>query len=117
MQFINKSVVIVFSLFFFISCSKGEKKIPQGILKEEKMVELLVDIHLAQAAVNLSNFGQSNLPNDFEKLKKDIYSKHQISKEKFLESFTYYTNHPEKFDKIYGDVITELSRQQAEYTK
>lgn len=117
MQFRNKSLGFLLFLLFFISCSKGEEKIPEGILNESKMVQTIVDLHLAEAAVNLSNYGQSNLPNDLDKMRTEVYLKHKISKKKFEESYTYYANHPEKFEKIYENVITELSRQQADFTK
>ncbi len=69
---------------------------------------------MADAAVNLSNYGQPNFPSDKEKLFLQIYAKNKLSKKQFEESFAYYTAHPEMFKKIYEDVLTGLSRKQAE---
>lgn len=117
MQFINKSILFAGFLFFLISCSNKKEKLPDGILKKEAMVAVMIDIQLADAAVNLSNYGQTNFPNDKEKLFQSIYLKHAINKKIFDASFAYYTAHPEEFEKIYDDVITGLSSKQAELAK
>ena len=117
MQFINKSILITGTFFLFISCSPSEEKTPSEILSKEEMVSVMIDIQLADATVNLSNYGQSNFPNDKEKLFTEIYTKHKVTKKKFRESFSYYTARPEKFEKIYDEVITGLSKKQAELAK
>ncbi len=117
MQFINKSLLLCATLLLFISCASKSKKTPATILKSDKMVAVLIDIHLADAAVNLSNYGQSNLPNDKEKLYSQVYLKHQLDKKIVEESFAYYSQNPEEFEKIFDDVITGLSKKQAELAK
>ncbi|MES1225248.1 MAG: DUF4296 domain-containing protein, partial [Bacteroidota bacterium] len=105
MQFINKSLLFGVTLFLCVSCSQGEEKLPANILNKEEMVRVLIDIQLADAAVNLSNYGQTKLPADKDKLFEKIYSDHKMNRKKFEESFLYYTNHPDKFEKIYDEVI------------
>jgi hypothetical protein len=117
MQFINKSLLFVAGIFLFIACSGKEEKRPTSVLTEEKMIALVIDIQLADATVTLSNYGQSNLPIDKEKLFAAIYKKHNTSKKIVEESFFYYSGHPEQFEKIYEEVITGLSKKQAELAK
>ena len=117
MQFINKPIFFLGIFFLFISCSGNQDKTPLNILNKDEMVAVLIDIQLADATVNLSKYGQSHFPGDKVKLFDEIYSKHKITKKKFEESFVYYTDHPEKFQKIYAEVITGLSRKQAELAK
>ena len=117
MQFIYR-LLLLFSVFLIlISCSRSDEKIPASVLNANEMVLILIDLQLADAAVNLSNYGQSSFPTDKEKLFETIYDKHKITKKKFEESFAYYTAHPEKFEKIYDQVITGLSSKQAESSK
>jgi hypothetical protein len=117
MQFINKSFLLIASLLILISCNSKKDEIPNGILTKDEMISILIDVQLADATVNLSNYGQANFPNDKQKLFALIYSKHKVSKKKFEDSFVYYTNHPETFEKIYDEVINGLSRKQAELSK
>lgn len=116
MQFKNKSLLFLFSVFILMmSCSsKKNKDAPENLLSKENMVSVMMDIQLADAAINLSNYGQGNYPNDKQKLFTEIYSKHKITQKQFEESFTYYVEHPEDFQKIYDDVISGLSKKQAE---
>lgn len=117
MQFINKSLLFVSGIFLLISCAAKEEKTPSSVLTKDNMIQLVIDIQLAEATINLSNYGQSNLPNDKEKLFEAIYKKHHTSKKIVEESFFYYTGHPEQFEKIYEEVITGLSKKQAELSK
>jgi hypothetical protein len=117
MQFMSKTLLYCITLFLFISCTTSSQKVPRSILKSEKMVAVLIDIHLADAAVNLSNYGQSNLPNEKEKLYAEIYKKHNLDRKTFEESFTYYADRPMEFAKIFDEVIIGLSKKQAELSK
>ncbi len=117
MQFINRSLLFLFFSIILNSCAGKQEKIPDGILSKVDMTVVMIDIQMAEATINLSNYGQSNFPSDKQKLFDTIYSKHKISKKKFEESFAYYTAHPEIFEKIYEDVISGLSSKQAELAK
>ena len=106
----------MFSVFLLVmSCSsKKEKDAPDNLLGKENMVKVMMDIQVADAAINLSNYGQGNYPNDKKKLFAEIYAKHKITRKQFEESFSYYVDHPDEFEKIYDDVIEGLSKRQAE---
>lgn len=107
---------VLFVFLFFFSCSKKEEKIPAGIISKEKMVQLLVDYHLAEAQTQFHS-----TTDDAKTLKqsyyKFIFAKHKTDYNKLKKSFDFYSSHPEIFSKIYDDVITELSKKQAEASK
>jgi Domain of unknown function (DUF4296) len=105
-------------LFLFVitlgSCSKNQEVIPDSVLKKEKMVLILSDLHLLEAQVQMSNYNQ----NDSTKLivasaYKDIFLKNKVEAKQFQRSYEYYQVRPELMSEIYKDVITELSRRQA----
>ena len=118
MQDKNKPLYICYLIFLLLlnACSQ-EEKTPKGILNKSEMKEVMIDIHLADAALNLSNYGPSNYPTDKKGLYETVYLKHKITKKKFEDSFAYYTDHPEVFEKLYADIIEGLSRKQAELAK
>lgn len=107
------SLVLFFFSFMLTSCSKREEKIPADIISKDKMVQVMVDIHIAESR------SQIGVPfNDIKTQKqsyyKFVFEKHKISYTLLKKSFDYYTARPEIFSKIYDEVITELSKRQAE---
>lgn len=96
------------------SCSDNQEvKIPSTVLPKEKMVQVLADIHLLEAAASLNL-----LPNDEGALKNDpnyqqIYSAQGTTREQYMESFDFYSQHSELMMQIYNEVLTELSKRQA----
>ncbi|CAN5435719.1 hypothetical protein BH11BAC1_BH11BAC1_03140 [soil metagenome] len=102
----------VLSVFIF-SCSKSKPEIPKGILTQNEMIPVLVDIHIAQAATGLFNSGDTSkyTMNDYIPY---ILSIHHIEKAVYDSSVDFYTQHPEIMQEMYDDVIDELSKKQGE---
>lgn len=106
------SVLLLFGIFF-VACKSGEESsdTPENILTKNKMVEIMVQVHLAEAALNL-NLNDNKAGET--KVYQDIFRKKNVSKNQYEESLKYYTEHPEKMVEIYDEVLNELSRMQAE---
>jgi hypothetical protein len=96
-------------------CRPEKEKTPPGLIGREAMVQLLADLHLAQALAQ----SQADV-NDPAEAKKAYYQavlkKHGISYSRFKKSMDHYATHPEALTVIYDQVIEELSRRQAEAT-
>ena len=104
---------ILFSAFLISSCAKKQIIIPPDIIPKEKMVELLVDFHLAES------LAQSQVMfDDAKKLKQEyykfIFEKHQVDYIEFKKSIAFYSANPALFTEIYESAVTELSKKQAE---
>ncbi len=100
-----------------VSCRKSKNTMPEGIVKPDRMVEVLADIHLAEAWV----FEQKMLP---EKARKwlDFYYDvvfriHHVTREEFTASLDFYRQHPETLDKIYEEVVTRLNVEMEKYSE
>ena len=97
-----------------MSCTSEEKgiSIPATTLSKEKMVGLMLDIHISEATMNMTpinrNVSDKPLPGI------DVLKKNSISKEQFDESFIFYTKHPILLNEIYDEVMDSLSKMQAE---
>lgn len=100
------------SMFFLLmSCGNAnEVKIPDDILSKEKMAEVMVDIHLLEATMNM-NIAATDKASPTAV---DVFKKHDITKEQYQESFVFYTEHPEVFTEVYQLVLNDLSKMQAE---
>ncbi|HKR04100.1 MAG TPA: DUF4296 domain-containing protein [Bacteroidia bacterium] len=105
------SILFLCSLAF-ASCSKKEEKIPADIIPKDRMVQVLVDIHLAEARSQF-NAPFDNSKNVKQAYYKFIFNKYKITYAQLMKSWSFYSEHPAIFTKIYDEVITELSRKQA----
>lgn len=93
-----------------VSCSSSENK--KTVLSKDQMVEVLIDIHLAEAGVQdirLKNDSSILVYRTQEKL---LYKKHNISDSTFIKSYNYYIEHPDQLEEIYSAVIDSLSLKQ-----
>lgn len=95
------------------SCSKPKTVIPAGILTEKEMIPILVDIHIAQAATGMYT-PQDSLRYGMNELLPYILSIHHIEQVKYDSSISFYTRNPELMQKMYDEVINELSKKQGE---
>ena len=107
-----KKTVIPIILFTLFACNEAVETIPDNVLSKEDMVSVMVDVQLIEAALSI---------NQSEEAKETAYynydsvlKQHNLSKEKFDESFKYYSEHPELMEQIYEEMLSELSKRQAE---
>lgn len=91
---------------------------PKHLVKREKMIAVLVDIHLAEAVYQTKRYSTEEL-NKFSE--SDFYysilNKHHLVDSVFEKSLIYYASKPNEFEKIYTRVInrlTEMERKQKE---
>ena len=113
----NKKTIYFFVIFLsiMISCGKRNKEeIPEGILSRKKMVEVLVDVQIAEAAIQMRNNTPSTGVDTMALAEyKYVFKKHSINDSIFRKNFYYYSSQPELMAAMYTEVITSLSKQQA----
>jgi len=104
----------ILHLFFFVflilngGCQEN-KGVP--IIKKDKMVEILTDIHLTQAVVE-----QEILPQGVKKeyYYCSIFERHGVTEELFDSAIGWYAANMDVFEKVYAEVIANLERKKAE---
>ena len=106
-------IAVAIGFLIFQGCSRREESVPKEIISPDSMVAILVDVHLAEAAANMNRI------NDVQRFSAPelypvIYKSHHTDSITFRKSFDYYLDHPKKLDKIYEQVISELSRRESE---
>ncbi|MCX6256814.1 MAG: DUF4296 domain-containing protein [Bacteroidia bacterium] len=101
----------------FVSCKKGKKiQVTGELIPAKKMVELLVDIHLADAiAITVQRQKIGNEP--LNSLYSSVFNKHGCTRKQFENSIAYYSDHLEDYEKIYDEVIETLSKMESRYSK
>lgn len=95
---------LVFCLFFW-ACTPT---VPGGILSEEKMTDVLVDIHLAQGMAEAQS---ENTDVARYKYIQAVFRKHRITEAEFDSSMVYYSGRAEKFTFVYDNVVNRVQAQ------
>lgn len=106
----RKIFVLLCSLSVLYSC--GSDKMPEGIIPEDTMVPILVEMHLASAYFSVEFTDDSIAYSEaIDYTQKQVLDKHGITYKQFEKSIAYYTDYPEKFRAIYERVIQQLDKK------
>jgi len=101
-------IFLFLTIFLIFSC-KNDDVDNKKYISKEKMVKILIDIHLIEEKVNQLNFSKDSSKSIFNLLEKEIFVKHDISDEEYRLSYSYYFFNPKELDDIYKSVIDSLN--------
>lgn len=109
-----KNIFIAITLFSLItSCYDAEKpNKPENLLSKDKMVEVLLDVSLLNAAkgINKSILEKNGIVPDSY-----VYDKHNIDSLQFLNSNNYYTYYINDYQEIINKVNDSLKTLRTKY--
>ncbi len=111
-----KKYLILILVILCVSCSDEEvvETMPDDVLSQQEMVELLVDIQLIEGGIIIRKLDENKFGEEINAYYQNTFKKHGLSKKTFEYNMKYYSDHLEKLEIIYEEVINELSRLQAE---
>ena len=112
-----KHLLFIIILLSLGSCKHLTDDKPADLIPQQQMIDILVDIHVADALVEQKYGAQNpNLP-----LTNALYTRidqnYHITAAQYKTSYHYYEAHPQLMDKMYEQVITELSKKEAVIAK
>ena len=95
-----------------LACTTPKTEIPTEILSETEFANMLKEVHLAEAAFELNKSkgveaAKKALANTYS----EIYSTHNINKDRFEKTLSYYANHPEELEQIYSKALNDLIQE------
>ena len=113
-----KQLLFGILLLTLMSCNRLKTtQVPADVMPRDSMVSILVDIHVADAVAD-QKFGQDKPNRAFANgMYERIFEIHHTTAALYKTSFKYYESHPEILDKMYEQVITEISKREAELKK
>ncbi|WP_317046698.1 DUF4296 domain-containing protein [Algoriphagus yeomjeoni] len=77
-------------------------------MPEDKMVEVLIDIHLTEGLTSAMPVAYDSSKVLYNLLEKDVFIKHQVSDSVFTQSMLYYLRDPSEMERIYSRVVDSL---------
>ena len=105
--FPSTSIAII---LFMVAC--GGQSLPEGILGEEVMKEILSDVHLAIALTQKPGRSIEQRDADREEIINSVLSKYQIDRGEFYNSYEFYVRNPILLDSIYSQLIRDMNAWQ-----
>ena len=107
----KKVFFVILLAFLFSSCQ--EKPKTKVLIPEDKMVQILFDLHLADGVLNSTELSYSDSVLRAENYYANILKKYNIDRPIFDSALQQYTKNPELYLKIYDKVIGKLRMQES----
>ncbi|PIF06079.1 MAG: hypothetical protein CSA36_03515 [Draconibacterium sp.] len=114
----GKYVFLFFLLLTIIlaACEKSAFDKPKELVKKNKMIDMLVDIHIAEATFDQLQH-ESILKNTSSSVfYYSVLEKYEVPDSVFEKSFVYYASRPKEFERMYREVMNKLSEKEQEFS-
>ncbi|MBD3723542.1 MAG: DUF4296 domain-containing protein [Flavobacteriaceae bacterium] len=103
-------IAILGLLINFTSCKDMAVEKPDNLLPEDKMIDIIYDIAILQAA---ENYKPINLSDAGVKVNNYIYKKYNIDSTTYYQNHKYYASDVNNYKKIYKKVLKKITEEQA----
>lgn len=105
-------------LFIMLAACKSEMPdIPDDVMPIDQMKVILADMHIADAVAETKALGGANEMILTEEYYLQIYKNNHVTEQEFVKSYNYYKTNPEWMNKLYDEVLNEVSKRTANVSK
>lgn len=111
-----RASLLFFLVLFVTSCSFFVPK-EEGVIDEEKFIDVLVDIHFADAVIIVKGYRHSNDSTTIDLFYDDVLKKHNISRNALNKTINYYSKNINEYDRLYDKVLENLTKKQVEFNE
>jgi hypothetical protein len=105
-----KKIVVYLLLICLGAACVQKTQVPADVLSQDKMRQVLTDIHLAEAEIAQSayyNYDTSIAV--YQRMEKAIFKKYKIDTVLYNRSYKFYAQNPELLDEVYVAMIDSLT--------
>lgn len=93
----------------------GGKRLPEGVLDHDKMVDFLTDAYLLESYYAVeTNYNFDSISPDFVRAYDDILERHGITSDEVETSLDYYSHNPELYNAISREVEARIDEKTTE---
>ena len=93
------------------ACTAPEDQRPNNLIAEDRMADILTEIHIAEARVSRLGLGSADSSNvAYKHLEKQIFRKFQVDTTAYRESYIFYSSHPHEMEAIYQRIVEKLQK-------
>ena len=102
---------------FLVGCKEKFPHVPSNVIPMDKMEKILVDMHISDAVASNRAMGDLNEKKYSGQYYEQIFKNYEITREDFIKSYNFYENNPILLNKVYDDVLGDISKREANSTK
>lgn len=103
----KRILILLLFLIFLGSCNRDS--LPPGILSEDEMVKVLIDIQLTEGIASSLPIPYDSSQVLYALMERDVFIKHDIQDSVFTKSMLFYLQDAGKMNLIYSRVIDSLT--------
>jgi hypothetical protein len=96
-------------LFAMLVAACGGEQRPAGVLDQQQMSSLLIELYLAESRINLQNVPKDSGYKYFVPFEDSLLTQRALSDSVLSKSYQYYLDHPEEFERVYAAVVDSLN--------
>jgi peptide subunit release factor RF-3 len=108
--------ILIVLMLAVAACDEPVVPKPQHLVKESQMIDMLVDIHLAEASYNKFRYDSTMKDNSSVNFYYSVLEKYSVPDTLFERSLVYYASNPKNFDKMYRKVTSRLSEMEQSFS-
>lgn len=108
-----KRILYLLSFAALVGCGQSSEKRPADLLPEQKMVQILADVHIAEARIENRIMYPDTALMIYNKEQQLILDKHGVEPEDFRATYSYYLNNLSQMDRLYEIILDTLSVREA----
>jgi hypothetical protein len=108
LQIRKPGLIFLLLVSVFSSCNKETNITGDEFVEREVLVNLLVDIHLADGVTNDQKFSRKFEADSIDILT-PVLEKYNVTRHMFDTTMYVYTRNPELLDQVYNDVLIKLN--------
>ncbi len=108
--------ILFIAVLAFVACDKLPVEKPENLIKKGKMIDMLVDIHIAEATYKHMRYDSVFKNSSSADFYYSILEKYEVPDSVFEKSFIFYASTPKSFEKMYRKVMNKLSEKEQQYS-
>lgn len=103
-----KKIICIGIALLMVACA-GEKKVPEGMIPENEMVNILLDIHLMESQIEARRYlSRDSMQVAYMKEQASLFKKHKIDSAQYYKSYDYYFTEMSHMKDIYTKVAERM---------
>jgi hypothetical protein len=108
-----KRIFCILSLAVLASCGQQGDNTPKNLLPEQKLVQILADVHVAEARIENRIVYPDTAMMLYGLEQQRILEAHGVEEQLFRDTYRYYLSDIKKMDKLYEIILDTLSVREA----
>ncbi|HEY5690223.1 MAG TPA: DUF4296 domain-containing protein [Cyclobacteriaceae bacterium] len=108
---------LIFVLIVLLVFGCGSQEKPKGLLSQNEMVSLMVDVYLAEARIAAKGIPRDSASKLFEPYESALIAKRGFSDSVLHANYAYYLQKPDELEKILDAVIDTLNLREQRLPK